>query len=107
MRILWQLAKGGGAALVLLWGCYLLFNKRAGIVLLHAGIGLLLANELVVDLFVNEGNMAITEGETTNYSYDIREAELAFILNEGDLRQSNFATRKDAQKECQVGPEDL
>ena len=48
MRILWQLIKGGAAAVVLLAGCALVFRQRAGIVLLHAGIALVMANELVV-----------------------------------------------------------
>ena len=48
MRILWQLTKGGLAGVVLLAGCWLLFRKRAGIVLLHAGLLLMMSNELVV-----------------------------------------------------------
>ena len=37
LRILWYLVKGSLAAGILLWGCLLVFKKRAGMVLLHAG----------------------------------------------------------------------
>ena len=79
MRILWQLIKGGLAGLVLLAGCVLLFRKRAGIVLLHGGIALVMINELVVHTLHVEGQMPIKEGETVNYVMDIRAVELAVI----------------------------
>ncbi len=79
MRILWQLIKGGLAGVVLLAGCWLVFRKRAGIVLLHAGVGLVMANELVVYGLHSEGQMQITEGETANYTFDIRKVELAIV----------------------------
>jgi ABC-type transport system involved in cytochrome c biogenesis permease subunit len=83
LRILWQLAKGGGAAFVLLAGCALVFRKRAGIVLLHAGIGLLMVGELVTDIAANEAQMRIAEGETSRYAFDIRTTELAFVTPQG------------------------
>ncbi len=79
MRILWQLMKGGVAGLVLLAGCALVFRKRAGIVLLHAGIALVMANELVVHTLHVEGQMHIREGETVNFVQDIRTVELAVV----------------------------
>ena len=79
LRILWQLMKGTLAGVVLLAGCVLAFRKRAGIVLLHAGIGLMMANELVVHLFHEEGQMHIKEGQTINFVQDIRELELAVV----------------------------
>ena len=79
MRILWQLMKGGFAGLMLLAGCVALFRKRAGIVLLHAGIGLMMINELVVYALHSEGQMQIREGETVNYVQDIRTLELAVV----------------------------
>ena len=79
MRILWQLIKGGLAGLVLLAGCVLVFRKRAGIVLLHAGVALVMANELVVHTLHVEGQMQIREGETVNYVQDIRTVELAVV----------------------------
>jgi ABC-type transport system involved in cytochrome c biogenesis permease subunit len=79
MRILWQLIKGGLASLVLLAGCWLLFRKRAGIVLLHAGVALMMVNELVVYSLHVEGHMSIAEGETVNYVRDTRAVELAVV----------------------------
>ncbi|MEN0110655.1 MAG: cytochrome c biogenesis protein ResB, partial [Planctomycetota bacterium] len=83
MRILWQLTKCGVAAALLLAGCWVVFKGRAGIVLLHAGIGLLMIGELVTDLTADEAQMRITEGETVNYAYDIRSVELAVITDDG------------------------
>lgn len=77
LRILWQLLKATAATVILLAGCYLLFTKRAGIVLLHAGIGLLMIGEFITGETAQEGQMAIAEGETVNYTYDIRSSELA------------------------------
>ncbi len=79
MRILWQLIKGGLAGLVLLAGCVFVFRKRAGIVLLHGGIALVMANELVVHNLHSESQMQLTEGQTVDYAYDIREIELAVV----------------------------
>jgi ABC-type transport system involved in cytochrome c biogenesis permease subunit len=79
MRILWQLIKGGLAGLVLLAGCVLVFRKRAGIVLLHAGVALVMINELVVYSLHVEGQMQIEEGDTVNFVQDIRTLELAVI----------------------------
>jgi ABC-type transport system involved in cytochrome c biogenesis permease subunit len=84
MRILWQLMKATAAALVLLAGCWLVFRKRAGIVLLHSGIALIMANELVVDTAHVETLMALQEGETKTWSQDIRTAELAITSTKGD-----------------------
>ncbi|MEM1062049.1 MAG: cytochrome c biogenesis protein ResB, partial [Planctomycetota bacterium] len=79
MRILWQLMKGTFAGLVLLVGCLMVFKKRAGIVLLHAGVGLLMLSELLVGLYAQEGQLRLYEGETRNYIEDIRTAELAIV----------------------------
>ena len=64
---------------MLLAGCILVFRKRAGIVLLHGGIALVMANELVVHTLHVEGQMQIREGETVNFVQDIRTIELAVI----------------------------
>lgn len=79
MRILWQLMKGGLVGLVSLVGCILLFRKRAGVVLLHAGVGLMMLNELIVYSLHTEGQMQIREGEVVNYVQDIRTQELAVV----------------------------
>ena len=79
MRILWQLIKGLGAAGVLLAGCWLSFGKRAGIVLLHGGIGLLMFSELLVGTQAVESMMQIREGQTVDFSQDVRTSELAVV----------------------------
>lgn len=94
MRIVWQLAKCGGAAALCLVGCWIVFRQRAGIVLLHAGIALLLVNELVVDLAHVEGVMSIPEGGTVNYAEDIRSVELAVVTDEGELDRVTVVPQK-------------
>jgi ABC-type transport system involved in cytochrome c biogenesis permease subunit len=79
LRILWQLVKGEIPALPLIAGCALVFHKRAGVVLLHAGIGLMMMNELVVYGLHVEGQMQIAERESSNYAQDIRSVELAVV----------------------------
>ena len=79
LRILWQLIKGSAAGIVLLVGCVLVFHKRAGIVLLHGGIGLLMLSELFTGITAKESHMVINIGETVSYSTDARYAELAVI----------------------------
>ncbi len=79
LRILWLLTQCTAVSVVLLAGCGILFHRRAGIVLLHAGVGLLMLGELLVGVFAVEGQMQITEGRTVNYVLDTRTVELAFV----------------------------
>jgi hypothetical protein len=51
--------------------------KRTGIILAHAGVLLLLVGEFVTGAFSREGNMAIVEGGSANYTESIRAAEIA------------------------------
>jgi len=77
LRILWQLAKATSASIVLAVGCWALFGKRGGVVLLHSGIALLMFGELYTAQYVGEAQMRITEGQTISYAEDIRSFELA------------------------------
>jgi ABC-type transport system involved in cytochrome c biogenesis permease subunit len=79
MRILYQLLKGTVCGVVLLAGCWLVFQKRAGVVLLHSGVGMLMVYEILVGLNAGtmEASMQITEGQTAFYTTDIRSSELA------------------------------
>ncbi|MCH2118385.1 MAG: cytochrome c biogenesis protein CcsA [Pirellulales bacterium] len=79
LRILWQLLKGVLAGSVLLSGCAIVFARRAGIVLLHGGILLLMFSEFWTGVTAKESNMTIFEGQTANYSYDTRATELAIV----------------------------
>lgn len=86
MRILWQMTQGAFASAALLVGCWIVFGKRSGIVLLHSGIGLLMFYELMVAMTAIETQMHLEEGETTNYVSDIRTYELA-VSDTTDLNQ--------------------
>ena len=77
MRILWQLFQGGVAGIVLLIGCGMVFGRRAGIVLLHAGIAMLLLNEIYVSSTNVEQRLSVFEGSSTSHSVDIRATEFA------------------------------
>jgi ABC-type transport system involved in cytochrome c biogenesis permease subunit len=79
MRILWQLLKATSTGVVLLVGCILVFKQRAGIVLLHAGVGLMMFSELLVGLSAVESQLTAQEGQSKNYSEDTREVELAVV----------------------------
>lgn len=79
MRILWQLLKATLAGLILLAGCMLVFRKRGGVVVLHAGIALIMLSELLVGIGAVETQMTIVEGESANYVQDVREIEMAVI----------------------------
>lgn len=76
-RILLQLIKGGGASLVLLVGCLFLFRRKAGIVLMHGALVLLMLSELLTGTFAEEGHMRLREGESASFVVDRRGAELA------------------------------
>jgi ABC-type transport system involved in cytochrome c biogenesis permease subunit len=83
LRILWQLLKGGFAGGVLLAGCVFVFRKRAGIVLLHGGVALLMCSELLTGILATESQMQLDEGASANFSYDIRTTELAVVDRSG------------------------
>ncbi len=84
MRILWQIAQCGVASLVLLGGLQMVFKRKGGIVLLHAGMLLLLGNEIWVTLTHVEQRMTAKEGQTISYAYDIRDTELAIVDRSGE-----------------------
>jgi len=69
----------GAFIVVLLYPSYLLYGRRTGIVLMHAGIVLLLVNELVTGLGAYEGRMEIRQKSVNNFTYNLEESELAFI----------------------------
>ncbi len=95
MRILWQLIQGTVASLILLGGCWMLFQKRAGIVLLHGGILLMMANEVVVHQFHHEAQITLREGETRDYVEDNRSIELALVDRSDEKEDKHVAIPKD------------
>ncbi|MEM9410376.1 MAG: cytochrome c biogenesis protein ResB, partial [Planctomycetota bacterium] len=79
MRIMWQLAQSTLSAMAVFVGCWLLFKRKAGIVLLHLGIAGLLANEIFVTMTNEEHRVSFAEGETVHHAVDLRETELVVI----------------------------
>src|SRR5213592_2521078 len=53
--------------------------RKLGIHLTHAGLIIMLAGGLFTDLFAVESHMRLSNGDTRNYSEDLREMELAVI----------------------------
>src|SRR5207247_6794845 len=53
--------------------------RKLGIHLTHVGLIIMLAGGLFTDLFAVESHMRLTNGETENYSEDMRHDELAVI----------------------------
>jgi hypothetical protein len=90
-RILLQLAQGGGAAIILMVGCSLLFKKRAGIVVLHLGIILLMISELLTGAYSVEANLRLTVGQSLNYADEYHVAELAFVSTDDKTRDAVVA----------------
>ncbi len=95
LRVLWQMVQGGLAGIVLLVGCILVFRKRGGIVLLHAGIGLMMVNELLVARQAVEWQITLDEGQTRNYLQDIRTTELAIIDRSGKETDEHVVIPRD------------
>ena len=60
-------------------GCVVAFGRRAGIVLVHGALILLLVGEGVTAGTAVETQMPIYEGQTLRWAQDIRESELAII----------------------------
>src|SRR5437762_8040642 len=58
--------------------------RKLGIHLTHAGLIIMLAGGLFTDLFAVESHMRLTNGDTKNYSEDMRQTELAVIDTSGD-----------------------
>ena len=66
-RVFFRLGRGTIAGAVLFAACWVLYKQRAGMVLLHAGILLLLVGEFFTALFAVEATMTIREGETATF----------------------------------------
>ena len=76
LKILWNMIQGTIASLVLLLGCNLVFKRRGGIVLLHAGIALLMINELWIASAAIEEQITLEENTSTDVARDVRSVEL-------------------------------
>lgn len=70
-------------SMVIYGGCWLLFGKRAGLTMLHAGLIFMLLSEVITTQWATEGTMTIPEGATVNFTEDSRAWELAVIDTSG------------------------
>ena len=108
MRILWQLFQGTVAGVLLLVGCVFVFGKRGGIVLLHAGIGLLLINEIFVSLTNVEQRIALYEGDTSGTATDIRACEfVVFDANNDEFEEGVVIPKRMFNRSQLVSDPDL
>lgn len=72
-------------------GCYFIFgNRKAGIVLVHVGLILMLVGEYITGIGADEGQMWIHEQGASNTIIDIREVEIAFVTDVGDGKQEHI-----------------
>ena len=76
-RVFFRLGRGTLAGAVLFAACWVLYKQRAGMVLLHAGILLLLVGEFFTAIFAVEATMTIREGETATFFDRSQQFELA------------------------------
>lgn len=79
LRIVWQLLQSGIASAVCLTGLIMIFGRRGGNVLIHAGVGLLMVGQFVFGDRQVEQRMSIVEGESTSLTFRQDELELAII----------------------------
>ena len=76
-RVFFRLGRGTLAGAVLFAACWVLYKQRAGMVLLHAGILLLLVGEFFTAIFAVEATMTIREGEKATFFDRSQQFELA------------------------------
>ncbi len=79
LRIVWQLLQASIASCVALAGLWMLFGKRGGNVLIHAGVGLLMVGQFVFGDRQVEQRIGLAEGATTNLAVVEDELEIALI----------------------------
>lgn len=82
----WQMTGGATPMLIaialgvlFLVTLFLVHSKRAGVIVIHLGLVLLLIGEGITSGAAKETRMEITEGSYATYSSDIREPELAVV----------------------------
>jgi ABC-type transport system involved in cytochrome c biogenesis permease subunit len=66
-------------------------RRRAGVVVLHAGLVVLIVGEFVTGFFADEGLMSIDEGERSSFVEDIRGVELA-VIDPNDAQSDRVVT---------------
>ncbi len=90
MRILWQLIQCAVPSLILLAGARWVFGRKAGMVAIHAGIAVLMLNEIYTSLSAVEQRIQFTEGQSVHFAYDLRHAELALVDASDPQTETHF-----------------
>ncbi len=92
MRVVWRLTQGSVAAIVCYIGALLVFKRKAGIVVIHAGLLMLMVGELYTTYSAQEQRLFFFEGDTTSHTIDVNQVELAIISDtDDDSRQDVVA----------------
>jgi cytochrome c biogenesis factor len=85
----------GGLLLINLVAAHLtrfqLSFKKCGLFLIHFGLILLIVSELLTDLLAHESQMAVSEGQRSNYSENFRDNELVLINRQADTQDTVHA----------------
>ena len=79
MRVVWRLMQGTVGAIVVYGGAAFVFKRKAGIVVIHLGLLLLMLGELYTTYNAGEQRMSVYEGKSSNFTYDIERGEMAII----------------------------
>lgn len=97
----WYLFAGLATAFVVLFlvTLFLTHTKRAGVIVIHMGLILLLVGEGISSKMQRETRMEITEGSYANYSYNIQKAELAIVDSSDPKTNKHIVIAPDALKD--------
>ncbi|MEZ6133667.1 MAG: cytochrome c biogenesis protein CcsA [Pirellulaceae bacterium] len=79
LRIVWQLLQATIASSVVLAGLWMVFGRRGGNVLIHAGVGLLMVGQFVWGDRQIEQRIGLAEGTSTNLAVIEDEIEIVII----------------------------
>jgi hypothetical protein len=66
--------------------------KRAGILLIHAGLVVLMMGEFITGMFAIEGNMSIATGQSANYVEQSENMELAVVTRADDAQHDEVTS---------------
>lgn len=91
LRIVWQLLQASIASCVALAGLWILFGKRGGNVLIHAGVGLLMVGQFVFGDRQIEQRIGLAEGATTNVAIIEDEIEIVLIDTSDEAEDTVYA----------------
>ena len=91
MRVIWRLLQGSVAAIVCYLGALLVFKRRAGVVVIHAGLLLLMVGELYTTFTAVEQRMFFHEGESSSHTFNVDEVEMAVISKTANGKENVVA----------------